>query len=90
MPTYIWEGKTKGGEFRSGTYTADSESLVVDRLQQQGLTITKVKRKPLELTLPRIGSGVGLKDMVVFKVDFDNQKDALRAQCAAAEHADRL
>ena len=76
MPTYIWEGKTKAGEFRSGTFTADSENLVVERLQQQGLSITKVKRKPLELTLPSFGTGVALKDMVVFTRTFSTMIDA--------------
>jgi len=76
MPTYIWEGKTKAGEFRSGTYTADSEDTVVDRLRQQGLTITKVRKKPLEVRLPRIGTGVALKDMVIFTRTFSTMIDA--------------
>jgi type IV pilus assembly protein PilC len=76
MPRYIWEGKTKAGEFRSGTYTADSEDTVVDRLRQQGLTITKVRKKPLEIRLPRIGTGVSLKDMVIFTRTFSTMIDA--------------
>ncbi len=76
MPTFIWEATTKGGEFRSGTFTADSEDAVSDRLRAQGLTITKVKRKPMELTLPSIGTGVGLKDMVVFTRTFSTMVDA--------------
>ncbi len=76
MPTFIWEARTRGGEFRSGTYTADSKDVVVDRLQQQGLTITKIRRKPMELTLPTLGSGVGLKDMVIFTRTFSTMIDA--------------
>jgi type IV pilus assembly protein PilC len=76
MPIYIWEGTTKGGELRTGTLTADSENIVADRLRAQGLTITKVKKKPIELRMPRIGSGVGLKDMVVFTRTFSTMIDA--------------
>lgn len=76
MPTYIWEGRTKTGEARSGTFTADNEDAVATKLQAQGLTITKVKKKPLEIQLPSFGTGVGLKDMVVFTRTFSTMIDA--------------
>jgi len=76
MPTFIWEATTKAGEFRSGNFTADSEDIVAERLRSQGLTITKLKRKPLELRLPTIGTGVALKDMVVFTRTFSTMTDA--------------
>ncbi len=76
MPTYIWEATTRGGEFRSGQLDADNEETVRERLVQQGLSVTKVKRKPLEITLPTIGSGVGLKDLVVFTRTFSTMIDA--------------
>ncbi len=76
MPTYIWEARTRGGEFRTGTYTADSKDVVVSKLEQQGLVITKIRRKPLELNLPSLGSGVSLKDMVVFTRTFSTMIDA--------------
>jgi type IV pilus assembly protein PilC len=76
MPTFIWEGRTKGGELRSGSFTADSEEVVGDRLRAQGMTITKLKKKPLELRMPEIGTGVGLQDMVVFTRTFSTMVDA--------------
>ena len=76
MPTYLWEATTRGGEYRSGQLDADNEDTVRERLGQQGLSVTKVKRKPLELTLPTIGSGVGLKDLVVFTRTFSTMIDA--------------
>jgi type IV pilus assembly protein PilC len=76
MPTFIWEARTKGGEVRSGTVTADTEDAVSDRLRAQGLTITKVKRKPIEVRMPSLGTGVGLKDMVVFTRTFSTMIDA--------------
>jgi type IV pilus assembly protein PilC len=76
VPVYIWEATTKGGEFRSGQLDADSEDTVRERLTQQGLVVTKVRRKPLEIQLPSLGSGVGLKDLVVFTRTFSTMIDA--------------
>ncbi len=76
MPTYIWEATTRAGEFRSGTFKADSEGVVAERLRGQGLNVTKVKKKPLEIRLPAIGSGVSLRDKVVFTRTFSTMIDA--------------
>ena len=76
MPTFTWEAKTKSGEARSGTVSADTEASAIERLRSQGLLITKVKKKPLEITLPTIGTGVGLTDMVVFSRTFSTMIDA--------------
>jgi len=76
MPVYNWEATTRTGEQRSGTLTADNEAAVISRLETQGLTITRVRRKPLEFHMPHIGSGVSLKDMVVFSRTFSTMIDA--------------
>ena len=76
MPTYLWEGTTRAGEPRSGTFNADNEAVVMQRLQAQGLNVTKVKKKPTQLRLPSIGSGVGLRDKVVFTRTFSTMIDA--------------
>ena len=66
MKAYIWEASTRAGEHRSGTMEAEDESAVRDRLMSQGLIINSVKKKPIEVKLPTFGSGVSLKDLVVF------------------------
>lgn len=76
MPTYLWEATTRAGEFRSGTVDADSERVVSERLRSQGLNVTKVKRKPIEIRIPTIGSGVSLRDKVVFTRTFSTMIDA--------------
>jgi type IV pilus assembly protein PilC len=76
MPTYIWEGQTKAGELRTGETAAPNEDAIAERLRAQGLTITKVKRKPTELRIPSIGSGVRLRDKVVFARTFSTMIDA--------------
>lgn len=76
MPTFIWEARNKAGELRSGSLSADSQGALVERLVAQGLTVTKVKKKSTEFVMPTIGSGVSLKDMVVFTRTFSTMIDA--------------
>ena len=76
MPAWIWEASTRAGEHRSGTMEADTELAVRDRLSAQGLVINSIKKKPLELKLPKLGSGVSLKDLVVFTRTFSTMVDA--------------
>jgi type IV pilus assembly protein PilC len=76
MPTYIWEARTKDGLIRSGTVQADTENSLNERLRNQGLIITKIKKKPMEFVMPSFGGGVGLKDLVVFSRTFSTMIDA--------------
>jgi type IV pilus assembly protein PilC len=76
MPTYIWEARNKIGELRSGSVAADNEASLTERLRVQGLTLTKIKKKPVDFVMPTIGSGVGLRDMVVFTRTFSTMIDA--------------
>lgn len=76
MPAWIWEASTRAGEFRSGTMDADTEIVVREKLAAQGLIINSVKKKPIELKLPTLGSGVSLKDLVVFTRTFSTMIDA--------------
>ena len=76
MPAWIWEASTRAGEHRSGTMDADTEAAVRDRLLSQGLVINSVKKKPLQIKLPKLGSGVSLKDLVVFTRTFSTMVDA--------------
>jgi type IV pilus assembly protein PilC len=76
MPAFIWEATNRNGEYRSGTLEAASEAAVRERLGAQGLNITKVRRKPFEFKMPTLGTGVGLKDMVIFTRTFSTMIDA--------------
>ena len=76
MAAWIWEASTRAGEYRSGTMEADNETAVRERLVSQGLVVSAVKKKPLEIRLPTIGTGVSLKDLVVFTRTFSTMVDA--------------
>ncbi len=75
MPVFIWEGKTRQGEDRTGTMEADNADVVIERLRNQQIQASKVKKKPVEISL-KIGSGVTPKEIVVFTRQFATMIDA--------------
>ncbi|MGF1511548.1 MAG: type II secretion system F family protein [Myxococcota bacterium] len=76
MPVYIWEGTTRAGEARTGLMEAANADVVTERLRAQQIQASKVKRKPIEIHLPPIGSGVKAKELVVFTRQFATMIDA--------------
>jgi len=77
MPTFIWEAKTKAGESRSGMMDAKSAAEAEQRIKGMGLIPEKVKRKAIEIHLPRLAfGGVSVKDLVVFTRQFSTMIDA--------------
>src|SRR5262245_14100848 len=69
MPVFAWEGKSRTGEARKGTMEAPDEAQVMQRLRQQQILPSKVRKKAREITLPNIG-GVPAKHLVVFTRQF--------------------
>ena len=49
MAQYEWEATNRNGEYRAGTMEADDEAAVRNRLTGQGLIVTNVKKKAMEL-----------------------------------------
>lgn len=76
MPAWTWEASTRAGEHRSGTMEADTEGVVRERLLSQGMVINSVKKQKVAFKLPTLGSGVTLKDLVVFTRTFSTMVDA--------------
>jgi type IV pilus assembly protein PilC len=76
MPAWIWEATTRAGEHRSGTMEGDNEASVRDRLTAQNLVVNSVKKKKRDFKMPTLGSGVSLKDLVVFTRTFSTMIDA--------------
>src|SRR3954469_5138555 len=74
---WVWEARTKQGEIRKGEMEAGDSEAVNARLKSLGLNPTKVKKKPLEISikLPGIG-GVTGKDILVFTRQFATMIDA--------------
>jgi type IV pilus assembly protein PilC len=72
---WIWKGKTKGGETRSGEMEAADKEAVRTRLAQMGVEATRVNRKLTFPTIPGLG-GVKIKDLLVFTRQFAVMIDA--------------
>ncbi len=75
MATFIWEGKTRQGESRTGTMEADNADAVIERLRAQQIQASKVKKKPTEIHI-KIGTGITTKEVVVFTRQFATMIDA--------------
>ena len=73
MARFLWEATTRAGEKRRGAMEADSAVQVEARLRGDGLTIDRVRREPIQIT---IGSGVTPKDLQVFTRQLATMIDA--------------
>jgi type IV pilus assembly protein PilC len=73
---WLWEARTRSGEVKKGEMEALDSAAVDTRLKALGLSPVKVKKKPPELRLPSIGSGVSGKDILVFTKQFATMIDA--------------
>jgi type IV pilus assembly protein PilC len=75
MPTFVWEGRTRGGDPRKGVMQADNDAALISALRGQNISVTKVRRRSRELSFS-IGSGVSQRDIVVFTRQFATMIDA--------------
>jgi type IV pilus assembly protein PilC len=77
MPTFLWEAKARNGEVRQGELEATTAQAATDKLRSQGLVVSKIKKRGLQLRLGMPGSsGVSTKDLVVFTRQFATMIDA--------------
>jgi type IV pilus assembly protein PilC len=72
---WVWEAKGRAGEVRKGVMEAATEAAVQERLKQQNLTPTKVKKKPKEMNIS-FGAPVTEAELVVFIRQFATMIDA--------------
>ena len=79
MPVFVWEGKTRGGDARSGEMNATSQKEVTNRLRQQQISPSKIAKKRGEglssIKIPGLG-GVPAKNLVIFTRQFATMIDA--------------
>jgi type IV pilus assembly protein PilC len=73
---WLWEAKTRAGEVKKGEMEALDAAAVDTRLKSLGLSPVKVKKKPLEIRFPQLGSGVSGKDILIFTKQFATMIDA--------------
>ena len=75
MATFVWEGKTRTGEFRTGEMSATTQDEVTQRLRGQDIAPSKIKRKGKGFKMPG-GGGVPSKTIVIFTRQFATMIDA--------------
>ena len=77
MAMFLWTGKTRSGDIRTGEMEAANAETVEQRLRAQQITPTKVRKKPAEIYIKMPGtSGVTARDLMVFTRQFSVMIDA--------------
>ncbi len=71
MTTYLWRGRTAGGEIVNGEFLANSRNELLAHLRKRKIIVTSVKPKPkdIQIKLP-FGNRVSTKDLAVFTRQF--------------------
>jgi type IV pilus assembly protein PilC len=75
LTAFIWEARTRTGDLKKGVMEAETEEAVHNKLKLQQLQPVVVKKQPRQFTI-NIGTGVGIKDIVVFTRLFATMIDA--------------
>ena len=70
MREFVWKARTLRGEIQGGVITARHERDVIGRLRRRRLIVLSIRQKSRDVTLPKIGSGVKRKDLVIFSRQF--------------------
>ncbi len=70
MREFVWKARTLRGEVQDGVISARHERDVIGELRRRRLIVVSIRQKSKDLTLPKIGTGVKRKDLVVFSRQF--------------------
>lgn len=70
MREFVWKARTLQGEVQNGIISARHERDVIGELRRRRLIVLSIRQKAKDVTLPRIGTGVKRKDLVVFSRQF--------------------
>ncbi|MGE3765333.1 MAG: type II secretion system F family protein, partial [Kofleriaceae bacterium] len=75
MAKFQWEATTRAGEKRKGAMEADNAQVVEQRLRNDGMTVERVKKEPMQIVIS-FGSGVSPKDLQIFTRQLATMIDA--------------
>jgi type IV pilus assembly protein PilC len=75
LTAFTWEARTRTGDVKKGVMEAETEEAVHNKLKLQQLQPVVVKKQPRQFSF-NIGTGVGIKDIVVFTRLFATMIDA--------------
>ena len=66
MPNYSYRGQGPGGKALKGVMVASNKSAVVAALRKQRIVVTSIKERGSEISLPKFGGRVRLKELAIF------------------------
>ncbi len=77
MPSFVWSGKTRGGQAQEGVLLADTRDAAAATLRRQNIQITSLREKGRQVrVLPRFSRGVPQKRLAIFTRQFSVMLDA--------------
>jgi len=77
MPSFVWKGKSRGGQFQEGILLADTRAAAVATLRRQQIAVTVLKEKGREFPfLPKFPGRVPQKLISIFTRQFSVMLDA--------------
>ncbi|MGB3561628.1 MAG: type II secretion system F family protein [Thermoanaerobaculia bacterium] len=77
MPSFVWKGKSRGGQFQEGILLADTRDGAAATLRRQQIQITSLREKGREFPfLPKFPGRVNQKRLAVFTRQFSVMLDA--------------
>jgi type IV pilus assembly protein PilC len=77
MPSFVWKGKNKTGQFQEGVLLADSRDAAVASLRRQQIQVTGLREKGREIAfLPKFPARVNQKRVAIFTRQFSVMLDA--------------
>jgi len=77
MPSFIWKGKGRAGQFQEGILLADTRDTAVATLRRQQIQVTSIREKGKEFPLlPKFPIRIGDKRVAIFTRQFSVMLDA--------------
>jgi type IV pilus assembly protein PilC len=77
MPTFLWKGKTAGGETTAGELVADNRAQLVQALRKRRIVVLNVREKSKGLSIPLLSKrSASTKELAIFTRQFATMIDA--------------
>jgi type IV pilus assembly protein PilC len=77
MPSFVWKGRTRTGQFQEGILLADSRAAATATLRRQQIRVSSLREKGREIPLlPKLPLRISTKRLAVFTRQFSVMLDA--------------
>ena len=70
MATFTYSARTSSGDLQAGELALKTREEVVQYLRRQRMVPIKIEQKQQQLSLPRLGRGIGTREIVIFTRQF--------------------